>query len=295
MRFPLVLAMSWALTLPCSGQATQAYLNTVADIQETQVDEILAVVTLNRAAVEEGRALTDAARANLSGAGLTRSGLSLAEANVDRVEEAYDRLATALEDIAAASDDPGELHAALVRYALAQAQLVAAKENLDPVNQSWVGVGVAPALTPVPGYSTLSSSVVFAIGAGISTTYADPDGDVAGSLGVSSNLLGKLAGAPLTALGADGLGQYINDNISVGASVPFNGAEGLSGDLGVGLGEIDFGRISLWPVLGITQVGAGDGRVPDAVAETDPEASAWSAPSLSVAVLPFKKEDIEPV
>jgi hypothetical protein len=66
--------------------------------------------------------------------------------------------------------------------------------------------------------------------------------------------------------------------------LPLAGESRIASTIGLGLGEFTFGRVYVWPVLAMEQLNPDDERIPDAVADSNPDTKQWSTPALGLGV-----------
>lgn len=133
---------------------------------------------------------------------------------------------------------------------------------------------------PLPGQVfAIAPAVVFGVGWGL---VVGADMKPVNTFAVSTNLLGAAAGSLLGAIGSQDAREYFSKNLAVGTAFPTRGPNRLTGFVQLGLGQIAFQGLTLWPVLGVEQRDAADQRVPRALAARKPDVDNWTAPSLDI-------------
>lgn len=122
----------------------------------------------------------------------------------------------------------------------------------------------------------------FTIGYGVSLR----DGrDPIHGFSIGTNLMGAAAGGAFDLVGIKALRDYFVNNASNAISLPVDGAEKLSVDLGLGLGEVRLKGTRLWPVLGIRQFDREDPGIPESVVAGEPDQSTWAVPYIGLGIL----------
>lgn len=186
-------------------------------------------------------------------------------------------VARAAREALLAVGDPRELRIRWERFQDARDRYADGCTQVQNRNCPPLGAHVAG---PLPGQVfAIAPAVVFGVGWGL---VIGADMKPVNSFAVSTNLLGAAAGSLLGAIGSQDAREYFSKNLAVGTAFPTRGPNRLTGFVQLGLGQIAFQGLTLWPVLGVEQRDAADQRVPRALAARKPDVDNWTAPSLDI-------------
>jgi hypothetical protein len=188
-------------------------------------------------------------------------------------------------------DDPERFRRAIVAYNEAAARFarpVAPNAAISDVREFAALAGPGVLGVPTPGVHIIVPDVVFTIGPDV-VLLRDP----VYSVGVSTNLLGSAIGSAVGVLGSDKLRDYFKNNVSAGTAVPTGGENKLTAQIGLGLGGARIRSVTFWPVINIEQADTADTRTPRALVVKRPTAGSWSAPTFTIAVVPFSPADFK--
>jgi hypothetical protein len=195
--------------------------------------------------------------------------------------------------VLAARNDPREFVAALNSFRAAEEGVFRIMDRPSMSELIENREGFRPFDIPAPAITTAVPDVVFVVGGDVTRLRAPERGSVF-SLGVATNLLGAAVGSAFDALGSSTLKDYFSNNISIGPAVPTSGPHKISSQLGLGLGEVRIGPVTLWPDINLEQLDTADLRVPPDVISKKPSEQSWSVPSFGLGV-PLGKTFLERV